>query len=567
MRVLLLVLLCVSLCPAAWAGDGPTLPEVRLDPRAKLLQVSIVPADGSHLAEDLPLIVRLEDGYFDFQTAVQEVPKAGPARVLVPLFKEKRIVAWTLKVEGAACSDDGTTCVPFHLEQTIERGVTPLRGRHRAVPGRLARPAPPEPPERVPREGETAGPKPILYDFFATWCPPCDRLRDEFLEHPDWADVVAGYNVVSLDADAPESFAMKDRFRVGGYPTVILTSPQGDILERISGFPGAAEVARRLAAATSPSAVEGCARSVDEMRLAAARRETEEAWRLLHAGCEDPLKALTGSPSNLMTAFEIAKKLEHTDDAIALGALFARTTDDLGMAAWIADSTADLLDGADRGVEAQGLRDLLITRIDEGVEEASGDPDVAIELANALWYRGGWSPEEKPRYHADAARLLEGAILGRAGQVAKPGLPLLDAVLALGERLHEHEGLIHDLIDLLASAGDHDAAGLLLDAMLALEPDGFTWHNAKAAWLQEREMLPEALASARRALEGAYGDNRLRAAKRVAALLGPGDEALAVIDEALSAPEPEHEHVRTWKYRQRLQTLRDELAPSEAKPR
>ncbi len=270
-RVLLLLLVSVLLCPPAFAAAGPALPEVRLEPGDKLLQVAIRPASGTHLAEDLPLIVRLEDGYFDFQIAVQAVPAHGPARVLVPLFRDKRVVAWTLKVEGAACADDGTTCVPFHVEQVIERGVQPLRSRHAAQPGRLTRPPPAAPVGRVHREAQTEGPRPVLYDFFATWCPPCDRLREEFLEHPDWAEVVAAYQVVSLDADDPASFATKDRFRVGGYPTLILTSAEGLILERITGFPGAEEVARRLAVATTEDAAEGCPRALGAMRRAAAR--------------------------------------------------------------------------------------------------------------------------------------------------------------------------------------------------------------------------------------------------------------------------------------------------------
>jgi len=102
-RLLLpLVLSIILLAPPASASEAASLPEVRLAPQSKLLRISVVPASGTHLAEDLPLMVRLEDGYFDFQTTVQDLPDKGAAKVLVPLFREKRIVAWTLKLEGAA---------------------------------------------------------------------------------------------------------------------------------------------------------------------------------------------------------------------------------------------------------------------------------------------------------------------------------------------------------------------------------------------------------------------------------------------------------------------------------
>ena len=58
----------------------------------------------------------------------------------------------------------------------------------------------------------------------------------------------------------------------------------------------------------------------------------------------------------------------------------------------------------------------------------------------------------------------------------------------------------------------------------------------------------------------------LRAAKRLAEVLIARehlDEALAVIDEALGAPPPAEQHVRTWRYRKDLNTLRDTLAPAE----
>ncbi len=568
MRLLLpLVLSIVLLAPPASASEGAALPQVRLEPLSKLLKISVVPADGTHLAEDLPLMVRVEDGYFDFQTTVQDLPEKGAAKVLVPLFREKRIVAWTVKLEGAACSDDGTSCVPFHLEQVIERSTDKLRGRHETQPGRLSRPTPPPPPGRVPRQAREQGPKPVLYDFFATWCPPCDRLRDEFLEHPDWAEVVSRYEVVSLDADDPESFEKKDLFRVGGYPTVILTSATGTILARITGFPGAAEVARQLQAATAEDSADGCERAQNEMRRAAARHEHEAAWALLTTGCEEPLKQLAGSSPSLRTAFDLAKKLGHTDEAIRFGAHLASVATDLGTAAWVADTTAHLLTDASRADEAKALTELVTARILRARESELG-PDEAIELANALWFQGQWEPEATSALHGDAAELVASAILNREGVEPKDGEPIVpDAVLALSTRLRHHEGLIHDLIDLVASAGDHSSAGRLLGAMLTLEPEGFTWHYAKAGWLKGRGMLPEALPVARRALSFAYGDNRLRAARRVAELLGPGDEALAVIDDALSAPEPEQEHVRTWRYRESLKTLRAELTEMEAMPR
>ena len=95
----------------------------------------------------------------------------------------------------------------------------------------------------------------VLIDFFATWCPPCDRLRDEFLEAPAWEDFLGDYTVRSVDADDPSSFALKDRYQVGGYPTLLVTTPGGEVLERIVGFPGAEAVAQRTDGKVTPEAI------------------------------------------------------------------------------------------------------------------------------------------------------------------------------------------------------------------------------------------------------------------------------------------------------------------------
>ena len=572
MRPLLLALVSLLLSGSVLAGDFD-LPAVRLSPGPQLLRVVVVPADGSHLAPDLPLVVRLEDGYFDVQTSMPDVPESGPATVQVPLFREKRITAWAVLVEGAACADDGSTCVPFHLDLTIERGSDRLAGVHSTMAGRsnaLAPPPPPAPPGRVKRDGPKGkkdadgGTTPVLYDFFATWCPPCDRLRDEFLEHPDWQELLAGYEVVSLDADKAESFALKDRFRVGGYPTVILTDGDGVVLERIVGFPGADEVARRLEAAREPTTADGCAAAIGAMRRAVARDEPESAWAALTDGCERPLRDLSSDPASLMTAFQLAKSLDHTDEAIRFGAAFATTAPDLGAAAYVAHSTAGLLSTAARAPEAEALKELVTRRVDAAVDASGKDVDADIALATALWYRGRWEPARTAELHARGAELLASVILRREGVEAKPGQPVLpDALLGLSTRLRQHEGVIHDLLDLVVSSGQHDVAGRLFSGMLTLFPEEFTWHNKKAGWLQKRGMIPEAVRSARDALTHAYGDNRLRAAHRLASLLGPGDEALAVITEALAAPEPSQEHVRTWRYRKALVELRDQYAQEE----
>jgi tetratricopeptide (TPR) repeat protein len=105
--------------------------------------------------------------------------------------------------------------------------------------------------------------------------------------------------------------------------------------------------------------------------------------------------------------------------------------------------------------------------------------------------------------------------------------------------------------------------------MIALQPDAFTWHFRLAGHFVKRGGWEEALVSADRAVERGYGDNRLRAIKRRAEILlelQRPDDALASLDAALAEAPPDVENVRTWRYRQQLEALR-ERALSQSGPR
>ena len=82
--------------------------------------------------------------------------------------------------------------------------------------------------------------KPLFIDFEATWCGPC-KTMDQLVYTAD-AVVKAAENVISVKVDGDKQPELKKQFKVGGYPSMILLTPEGEELKRTSGYCGVKEM-------------------------------------------------------------------------------------------------------------------------------------------------------------------------------------------------------------------------------------------------------------------------------------------------------------------------------------
>ncbi len=81
------------------------------------------------------------------------------------------------------------------------------------------------------KEAALESEKPVLVDFFATWCGPCKMLSPIL----DQVEQEMGEKVVIAKVDIDESMDLAKEYGIMGVPTLILFK-NGAEVTRVSGF-------------------------------------------------------------------------------------------------------------------------------------------------------------------------------------------------------------------------------------------------------------------------------------------------------------------------------------------
>lgn len=88
--------------------------------------------------------------------------------------------------------------------------------------------------------------KPLLVYWGAAWCPPCNQLKATLFNRQDFIERSRAVVPVYVDGDLPGAQKLGTRFKVRGYPTMILFNPEGAELTRLPGEVDAPQVMQVL---------------------------------------------------------------------------------------------------------------------------------------------------------------------------------------------------------------------------------------------------------------------------------------------------------------------------------
>ena len=88
--------------------------------------------------------------------------------------------------------------------------------------------------------------RPVLLYWGAKWCPPCNQLKATLFNRQDFIGLSKNFVAVHVDGDLPGAQKLGTRFKVRGYPTMILMAPDGHEITRLPGEADAPQVMAML---------------------------------------------------------------------------------------------------------------------------------------------------------------------------------------------------------------------------------------------------------------------------------------------------------------------------------
>ncbi|MBI3505922.1 MAG: thioredoxin family protein [Proteobacteria bacterium] len=544
MNTLLLVALLSA--PASAEDKKPLLQAV---PTEALVNetVELKPAKGHHFNTEAPQTCAGERAW-------EVTPRRFRCQVTAP---------GKAKFVASVCDDAKTFCVQERFEVSVKGAAASAKSKSKAPPMKRSH-VPEGFIDNDPKAALAAAKKDgklLLIDFYGIWCPPCNELDEYTYPDPAFKKASADFVKVALDVDAERSFDWKARYKVGGYPTIVIADSSLREIDRKVGVLHGPAMAKWLgetkAARAEPLEAAAARVAKDGPAKDEARTRRVARWHFERVEMEKAEALLVGlkSPEAERLLWEVkaerARKQEDKDARQqALVALTSKFKQDSEFPYW-AYTLATISSDAAKGLAPE------------------------VHQAVAHWSSPEFAPRSAhiPVYLAQFEAGFVGSV--ESTTTAKPYWDKAAALYAEHEKkspLAAPRSAGFELAYCLSEAGRKAEATAVYERLVKAYPQEFTFNYEYATALNEDEKRDAAYPYAVKAVDTGYGDNWLRAVRlkgEIELKTGRPDEAAKTVESALAeAVLPKSADVRTYRYITQLRSLQREIAEarSKAKP-
>jgi len=319
--------------------------------------------------------------------------------------------------------------------------------------------------------------KPVFLYWGAVWCPPCNQVKATLFSRPDFAERSRAFVPVYVDGDKPGAQKVAARFKVSGYPTMILFKPDGSEITRL---PGEVDPERYLLTLTAGLNAQVPVKDLVQRGLA-RQPLTPEQWRMLgfYSWDTDEQQVLKASElasrlSELSAA--VPADLPQVRDRLAFKALAARARATAAPGKMEVDADRVFVERLlSRPEDAAAMGELLVYYAEPGVKYLAATPEQRSALA-AKWDAAlermvaGGTMSKGDQVDALDARVDLWKFMDGAGKLAPQRqqvvLREVARLISLTTDRYERQAVVPSAAHVLTSAGLIDDSDALLKAEL-----------------------------------------------------------------------------------------------------
>jgi thioredoxin-related protein len=254
--------------------------------------------------------------------------------------------------------------------------------------------------------------KPVFLYWGAVWCPPCNQVKATLFSRADFVERSRAFVPVYVDGDKPGAQKVASRFKVSGYPTMILFKSDGSEITRL---PGEVDPQRYLITLTAGLNAQVPVKELIGKALA-KQALTAEQWRLLAYYSWD-----TDEQQVLSTA-ELPQRLREL--ATAVPAELPAVRDRLALKSIAASAQEKSAPEGGASEASRKVLDRLLTDADAARQVSDGLVYYVEPILKYAFAPGGARRELAAKWDAALANLA-----------AQPGASRVDQLDLLGARI------------------------------------------------------------------------------------------------------------------------------------